>query len=152
MAIETRIKFAKRPIRLQRCKATQQKALQKPAASTSKFGTTSSNGKTAGSAPRLKDRAVLPKSIPKGDPKLGDRLKGLSKDERKVAKASDADRQARRLAKKKLKHRSDESRDKGAVKLGGGDKRKGTGGHGTKAKKGRVRSEHALTKMKGARG
>jgi len=35
---------------------------------------------------------------------LGKRLAGLSKDERKAAKAADADRQTRRLAKKKARH------------------------------------------------
>ena len=92
--------------------------------------------------------------MPKGDPNLGDRIKGLSKDERKVAKASDADRQARRLAKKKLKHASDRGMEKGAVKLGGKEKKAGghgQGGHGGKAKKGRLRSAHALSTMKGSR-
>lgn len=42
-------------------------------------------------------------SPPKGDPTLGSRLTGLSKSERKEAKSSEADRVARRLAKKKMR-------------------------------------------------
>ena len=41
--------------------------------------------------------------VPKGDPSLGERLAGLSKDKRKEAKASDPTRVARRLAKKKAR-------------------------------------------------
>ena len=41
--------------------------------------------------------------MPKGDPTLGDRLARLPKDARKKAKASDAARVARRLAKKRAR-------------------------------------------------
>lgn len=41
--------------------------------------------------------------MPKGDPALGAKLANMSKDERKEAKATDADRVARRMAKKQAK-------------------------------------------------
>jgi nucleolar protein 12 len=41
--------------------------------------------------------------VPKGDPSLGEKLAHLSKDARKQIKSSDADRIARRLAKKKAR-------------------------------------------------
>lgn len=41
--------------------------------------------------------------VPKGDPALGEKLAGKSKDERKQLKSADADRVARRLAKKKAR-------------------------------------------------
>jgi hypothetical protein len=44
-----------------------------------------------------------PVSMPKGDPSLSAQLASLSKEERKRAKAADADRIARRAAKKKAK-------------------------------------------------
>lgn len=46
---------------------------------------------------------VLP-AMPKGDPSLGERLIHLPKEERKQYKASDANRVARRLAKKKARN------------------------------------------------
>lgn len=81
---------------------------------------------------------------------MGEKLKELSKDERKAAKASDADRQARRLAKKKLRHAMAKE-DKGAVKLGParGDRDKGKKLAG--GKKSRVRSDKAYSRMKGTR-
>lgn len=87
--------------------------------------------------------------IPKGDPALGQKLQGLSKDERKRAKASDADRVARRLAKKQAKALADrgvKSRDDISLKVRkrSGDKK--TSGKGSSTK-GRVRSSRALSKM-----
>ncbi|ORX36528.1 hypothetical protein BD324DRAFT_629236 [Kockovaella imperatae] len=158
LAIDQRLKFAKRPIRVQRCKASQShKIARQPVNTKQDSKPTSSKARPTGSitsvtarSPKARNSSSdAPRVIPKGDPKLGERLKGLSKDERKAAKASDAHRQARRMAKKKLKHRSESERSTGAVKLGGKDNR--PKGHGGKAKKGRVRSEHALNKMKGAR-
>ena len=92
--------------------------------------------------------------IPKGDPLLGKKLAHMPKEERKQYKSSDADRVARRLAKKKarialgnkgVKHLGKERervrKDKGV----GADKRKGKGTV-TKESKGRVRSEKSLLK------
>ena len=90
---------------------------------------------------------VVPATVSKGDPALGDKLKDLSKEDRKLAKATDAERQARRLAKKQ-KRVAMQREEKGAVKLG---PTKGHGHKADKAKKSRVRSSHALSKMKGSR-
>jgi len=133
-----KLKFAKKPLRVQPCKTLPPPSSTRPAKSTT------SDSK----APKAKP--VKPASIPKGDPKLGEKLKGLSKEERKVAKSADADRQARRMAKKQFKAGNAIAKEKGAVKLGG-TRTAGERKMKIKAKKGRVRSEHALTKMKGSR-
>jgi nucleolar protein 12 len=96
---DIKLKFAKRKLRVQRCKTlpggakvASSKPAARPAAPAPK------------AAPRLKGtRALLSAAmpLPKGDPTLGARLASLSKDERKQAKAADADRIARRAAKKK---------------------------------------------------
>jgi nucleolar protein 12 len=79
---EEKLRFAKRKLRVQRCKTVPGDKLQV-------------NPKT---------RVVAaPLVIPKGDPALGERLAGLPKDERKQLKSSDADRVARRMAKKKAR-------------------------------------------------
>ncbi|KAG1841938.1 hypothetical protein DFJ58DRAFT_907649 [Suillus subalutaceus] len=44
-----------------------------------------------------------PIDVPKGDPSLGEKIATLSKEERKQIKAADADRLARRMAKKKAR-------------------------------------------------
>ncbi len=89
--------------------------------------------------------------VPKGDPKLGEKLASLSKDERKVAKASDADRLARRLAKKQVLKAKAAMADKNSrVKLDVRSNRK-DGVKKMKAKKSRVRSENAAKKGKGKR-
>jgi nucleolar protein 12 len=87
--------------------------------------------------------------VPKGNPKLGDAIKDLSKEERKIYKSTDSERQARRLAKKKMKAGFEQDRNTGAVKLDTGrskDKHvKPT------AKKSRARNAAAVSKMKGSR-
>ncbi|KAK4687381.1 hypothetical protein P7C73_g2749, partial [Tremellales sp. Uapishka_1] len=85
--------------------------------------------------------------MPKGNPLLGAKIKDLPKDERKLAKQEDADRQARRLAKKKLKVAFDKDSGKGAIKIGQARSDR----KAPKAKKGRVRSSNALKNMKGSR-
>src|SRR5258707_15877922 len=85
---EPKLKFAKRKLRVQRCKTTQGKGV--------KHSTTpqkSSSTKTS--------IEKLAHPIPKGDPSLGEKLVGLSKEQRKQRKSTDPDRVARRLAKKK---------------------------------------------------
>ena len=135
-----KLKFAKKPLRVQPCKTLP------PTLKPAKPSTAPMDPKTA------KSKSAKPAPVPKGNPELGEKLKGLSKEDRKIAKSVDAERQARRMAKKKLRHGMDrgEGRDRGAVKLGAskvGAERKVK----VKAKKGRVRSEHALQSMKGAR-
>lgn len=94
-----KLKFAKRKLRVQRCKGSsgpsqrdrgtkgtkQQELVQKVTTT-----------KQAGRSDPVRKRV-------KGDPKLGERLKGLSKEERKEVKKSDAIRLTRRLEKKKAK-------------------------------------------------
>lgn len=80
---EEKLKFAKRKLRVQRCKTVPRGKLQV------------NQKKTRMAAPTV--------IVPKGDPALGERLAGLPKDERKQLKSSDADRVARRLAKKKAR-------------------------------------------------
>ena len=130
----TKLRFAKRLLRIQACKTVPPKP-----ATVHAVDPKNSKVKTAKS-----------EAIPKGDPKLGELLKGLSKEERRIAKSADADRQARRLAKKRLKIKAGLDKEKGSVKLGvtrvAGDRKPKI-----KAKNGRIRSEHALAKMKGSR-
>ncbi|KAK0202188.1 hypothetical protein DFS33DRAFT_1276945 [Desarmillaria ectypa] len=81
---EGKLKFAKRKLRVQRCK------------------TLPGGHRTNSSAPAGIKTSVRP-SIPAGDPSLGDRLAHLTKEARKHVKSTDADRVARRLAKKKAR-------------------------------------------------
>ena len=96
----------------------------------------------------------MPTHVPKGNPELGAKLAHLPKEERKKVKATDADRVARRLAKKRAKALA----EKGVKSRAGGERervrkrtseRKDAGhGHGKKEKpKKRVRSGKALMKM-----
>ena len=133
-----KLEFAKKLLRVQPCKTLP------PTTSTKRVKASDAESKS--SKPKSSRLAV----VRKGDPDLGDKLKHLTKEERKLAKSTDADRQARRLAKKKSKARTAISNEKGAVKLGASrsaGERKGK----VKSKKGRVRSEHALARMKGSR-
>lgn len=88
--------------------------------------------------------------VPKGDPALGDRLRGLDKDSRKVVKSGDADRVARRLAKKKARNameRGDKSDGKkGAAAILGNVKKGPKAGGKLKAKVSRVRGEKSAAK------
>ncbi|KAH9480621.1 Nucleolar protein 12 [Psilocybe cubensis] len=97
---ETKLKFAKRKLRVQRCKIGGKQAPQSKAFSTA--------------------TAI---EIPKGDPRLGERLHGLPKEERKQLKSSDADRVARRLAKKKARNAMKPSVGKMAKRKGGKDRK-----------------------------
>jgi nucleolar protein 12 len=153
-----KLKYAKRTLRVQRSKVLPPslggKEAKKQAAAAAS-GARGKDGKPVRSAP-VKKAAPLP-TIPKGDPTLGAKIANLSKDERKVAKSSDPDRLARRMAKKavvKAKLKAGDavagSREKVKLDMKGGGK-KGKEGGKLKAKKSRVRSEHALKKMKGKR-
>ncbi|KAJ8521664.1 hypothetical protein ONZ45_g1664 [Pleurotus djamor] len=133
---EGKLKFAKRKLRVQRCKVIPGTNAKSP----SKAGVE----KVAGPS-----KPVAIPSIPKGDPRFGEKLVNLSKDERKKVKASDADRVARRLAKKKarnaLSHTVDPTekhrtrvRKPQAPKTGKPTKEQ--------PRKGRIRSEKAFAK------
>lgn len=133
-----KLKFAKRPIRVQQCKTLPG---PKPKAAPAVAGVTKKAPKKLRTAPAV---------MPKGNPELGEKLKGLSKEERKAAKASDAERQARRLAKKQAKV-ARAHQETGAVKLASTKAEKNSRAKNVKAKKGRARSANAVAKMKGAR-
>ncbi|KAG8839729.1 hypothetical protein FRC18_008449 [Serendipita sp. 400] len=94
----SKIKFAKRKLRVERCKGGE--AAHRP------LKPTGGPGRSVKGA--AKDGAKDPRSKPprvktKGDPLLGERLKGLSKEERREIKKSDPTRQARRMEKKKVR-------------------------------------------------
>jgi nucleolar protein 12 len=148
---QSKLKFAKRKLRVQRCKTI-------PGSSTSTRhvtadvksakGTRDANPKPQGPTP-----APTPIIIPKGDPSLGKKLAHLPKEARKQYKSSDADRVARRLAKKKARIALG---NKGVKPLGKERERvrkdkdvgadKGRGKRPVKESKGRVRSEKSLMK------
>jgi len=95
---ETKLKFAKRKLRVQRCKTI-------PSLSSGARLVTRSDSKLPVSLRSRAPTVAVPiPPIPKGDPSLGGKLAHLPKDERKQMKASDADRVARRLAKKKARN------------------------------------------------
>lgn len=88
---QEKVKFAKRKLRVQRCK-------------TLPGGAPNSRPLAAsGSTPKTRTPIPVPVVVPKGDPSLGAKLVSLSKEDRKAAKATDADRLARRMAKKQAK-------------------------------------------------
>ncbi|KAL1406412.1 Nucleolar protein 12 [Vanrija albida] len=141
-----KLKFAKKPLRVQSCKTLPPSSKTRPAPATPAPGAAApAKPKYAG-----KERNVPTGPIPRGNPALGDKLKDLSKDERKAAKTADADRQLRRLAKKKAKVAAAHT-DKGRVDLTATKAERKSRDKKVKAKKGRVRSSHALSKMKGQR-
>ncbi|KAH7885522.1 hypothetical protein F5I97DRAFT_1937698 [Phlebopus sp. FC_14] len=129
-----KLKFAKRKLRVQRCKTM-------PGASAVKT--------TSPTKPQRTSQPSVP-AIPKGDPSLGEKLAGLSKEERKQAKAVDADRLARRMAKKKArmalanKGVPVQGKDRERVRKKSAAARK----HGNSAppRKTRVRSEKSIAK------
>ncbi|EIW66582.1 hypothetical protein TREMEDRAFT_70147 [Tremella mesenterica DSM 1558] len=139
----TKLKLAKRDIRVQQCK-TLPSATVKPSPITNLKSSDKTKPKTTSA------RSIIT-TIPKGNPALGEKLKDLSKEERKMAKSTDADRQARRLAKKKLRHGMARNEEKGSVKLNPTSAERASKRAKVISKKGRVRSEKAVARMKGQR-
>jgi nucleolar protein 12 len=92
---ESKLKFAKRKLRVQRCKRIPEGLKNGVAHSTA----TKSQAKSKQTSSRSTGDIV----VPKGDPSLGMKLAGLSKEERKKLKSMDSDRKTRRLAKKKAR-------------------------------------------------
>ncbi|CAE6350227.1 unnamed protein product [Rhizoctonia solani] len=149
------IKLAKRKLRVQRCKTVPGVSLQKPKASHAdkiKDSKDSSEGGPSSKPGHQKPRVIKSTPvIPRADPGLGERIRTMSKKERKSVKASDADRVARRLAKKKAKivaergARKEGSRSKANI-LGGrpGGPKSNKPKPGKSAK--RERSDNALLK------
>ncbi|KAF8886203.1 hypothetical protein BD779DRAFT_1531477 [Infundibulicybe gibba] len=149
---EAKLKFAKRKLRVQRCKTL-------PGASS-----TATQKPLATSTSATKSRPLpTPIVIPKGDPNLGAKLAHLPKEERKQVKSADADRVARRLAKKKARGALEKKgvkvlgKERERVRKVGGKKGVGAGGSGSgkkqegkggKSGRGRVRSDKGLTTRK----
>ncbi|KAI0263998.1 hypothetical protein BC834DRAFT_885008 [Gloeopeniophorella convolvens] len=137
-----KLKFAKRKLRVERCK-TLPGAPKVP----TKSGPTSSTTTSSRPAPRPSAKPT-PVTIPKGNPELGAKLAHLSKADRKAAKAGDADRVARRLAKKKARHAlqvPEQKKDRERVRKSAAE-RKGFGAAARPQKKARARSEQSVAK------
>lgn len=147
------VKFAKRKLRLQKCKglpgATPKST---PTVKPSKGKSSQVKTKTKTTSTKTKSLKHSPVVVPKGDPNLGAKLASLSKEERKAAKAADSARLERRLAKKQAKSQQAKG-NTGAEKLENKQRhrqRKGPTAAGKKAqsggKKTRLRSEKSLSK------
>ncbi|KAI5119304.1 hypothetical protein M0805_008219 [Coniferiporia weirii] len=142
LALESeKLKFAKRPLRVQRCKTIPGSVKIKSSQTLTK---SASGGAVSVPRSRAGARAPAPVPVPRGDPTLGARIAGLSKESRKEAKSTDAARVARRLAKKKARN----ALEKAGVKEKSGKARarerkdkKGSVNTGRKEGKKRVRSE-----------
>ncbi|TEB22964.1 hypothetical protein FA13DRAFT_1694751 [Coprinellus micaceus] len=137
---EVKLKFAKRKLRVQRCKTLPGSSIKvKATGPKSKDDKDKKSTKTARGPP-------VPIIVPKGDPSLGERLAHLPKEVRKQAKAADGDRIARRLAKKKSRIAMGPGKDKVGEKEGARDRTRGAKGRkpvntGKKTGKPRVRNE-----------
>jgi nucleolar protein 12 len=134
-----KLKFAKRKLRVERCKTLPSScnASRDPRASTS--------SPSRSAHPFTKP---TPTTIPKGNPGLGAQLAHLSKDERKVAKAADPERVARRLAKKKARNVlqvPEQKKDRVRVRKNTAE-RKGAD-TAARQKKSRVRSERSAARQ-----
>lgn len=145
MAVDqSKLRLNKRKIRIERCK-NRPSGINQSTPRTTDGERASKRGNKPQPTAHKKERTFQHNvaDIPKGDPTLGDRLRGLDKNARHAAKAADPFRQARRLAKKKARHalesavlRTDKNKSAGSV-LG---KMKAPGKPKVKAKVSRVRS------------
>ncbi|PIL22632.1 hypothetical protein GSI_15323 [Ganoderma sinense ZZ0214-1] len=156
---QTKLKFAKRKLRVQRCKTLpggpKLRVAKVPRTPSSSASGPHGKPSRTGTSPSRPERAprLVPTRAPKGNSELGAKLAHLPKEERKKAKAADADRVARRLAKKRAKSLA----EKGVKSKGDRERvRKRTserkeGGRGAQGKKDkpkkRVRSGNAMMKM-----
>lgn len=137
LALEpAKLKFAKRKLRVQRCKAIP-----------GTVNLPTKGGRAASAVTRAKKSVATPSivSVPKGDPSLGEKLAGLSKAERKAAKAANMERVQRRVAKKKFKEvvqKAQVSKERRRERI---HKNK-NGGSAKVVSKGRVRSQKSMTK------
>ncbi|KAH7915476.1 hypothetical protein BJ138DRAFT_1141845 [Hygrophoropsis aurantiaca] len=136
---EGKVKFAKRKLRVQRCKTLPGTSLEYKAAPSSK-----------GPNSIATSAISQPITVPKGDPTLGTKLAHLSKEERKQAKSSDTDRLARRLAKKKarmaLANKGVTIQSKERERVRKSTSAKKAQGPPRRENKGRVRSEKSIAK------
>ncbi|KAI0766376.1 hypothetical protein BD413DRAFT_615176 [Trametes elegans] len=156
---EGKLKFAKRKLRVQRCKTlpggpklTAAKSGRPTRVTAASKSSTSVPAGRPGAGPSNKRRAppLVPTKVPKGNPELGAKLAHLPKEERKRAKASDPDRLARRLAKKRAKALAEKGVkskvDRERVRKPRGEKAAGAQKGRDKPKK-RVRSGNAIAKL-----
>ncbi|KAF7967612.1 hypothetical protein HWV62_33661 [Athelia sp. TMB] len=138
---ETKLKFAKRKLRVQRCKTL---------TAASKPKTTPNPKAPAIAKARAPATAIAIPSVPKGDPNLGEKLAHLAKDERKQIKSSDADRVARRLAKKKARSALEKQGVRAQVKDRDRTRKsmaeKKAAPRKKEVSKGRIRSEKSVSK------
>ena len=147
---EAKLTLDKRILRVKRCKVVTPKSTN--ASSTSlkaASGTPTKFKSEQGSKSPKSGRVFTPKStIPKGDQRLGERLKGLDKETRRSIKQSDPDRVARRLAKKKSRNALEREglkfQGKGGTKAILGKERRKV--PKTKAKAPRIRSANGVAK------
>lgn len=94
-----KLAFGGRKMRIQRCKTLPRLPGSAPASASPKERKPSKSAATQQPPRKFKP---MWKEAPHGDPSLGKKLAGMSKEDRKQAKSSDPDRVARRLAKKKM--------------------------------------------------
>ncbi|KAH9065193.1 hypothetical protein EDB87DRAFT_1679701 [Lactarius vividus] len=139
-----KLKFAKRKLRIERCK-TLPGVLGRSSSGVTTATTTSTTPPSRGT--HSQSTRLTPTAVPKGNPNLGTQLAHLSKAERKAAKAVDPERVARRLAKKKARNAlqvPEQGKDRVRVR------KNTTGNKGVGAparrKKSRVRSERSVEK------
>lgn len=136
---DTKLRFAKRKLRVQRCKSASA-PVRPPAV----------GGSGAPTRP-----APVPIVIPRGDPRLGEKLAHLPKDERKQAKSADADRVARRLAKKRARNALGNSgvrpqgKDRERVRKAPAVGKSKSAPRKKESGKKRVRSDRSLAKLNG---
>ncbi|KAJ7252418.1 hypothetical protein B0H12DRAFT_1018025 [Mycena haematopus] len=139
-----KLKFAKRILRVQRCRAV---------------GAASKPDLAKSTAASPKSNSTYPATPPKrGDPTLGARLAHLDKDARKAAKKADPDRLLRRAEKKKLGTRLRVGRTNDKIKavsgqsgkrMSGGSKDKGKANVRDRERKVRVNNSATRTQLNG---
>ncbi|KAL0961193.1 hypothetical protein HGRIS_006162 [Hohenbuehelia grisea] len=148
------LKFAKRKLRVQRCKTLPgaPPIKSQPARPSRQASALTSSTGPKGRAALSSKPLSAPVSVPAGDPSLGDRLAHLPKEDRKQAKAADADRVARRLAKKKARmamaNKGHDKLENGKPRERSRQKKSKVSGEVEKKekKRSRVRSEKSLEK------
>ena len=137
-----KLKFAKRKLRVQKCKTV-------PNASDGKRETSKRPQRDI-QAPRGKSERVshVASAQVYGDPQLGERIAGLSKEMRKKIKSTEPDRVARRLAKKKarLSMKRDGTKTKARVRERKHPSQGKSLNSSRKGSKARVRSDRAMTR------
>lgn len=145
-----KVKFAKRKLRVQRCKVIPKGSTSKQLKVRLPHNTApTASGSVAPASRRSTTGSWTQLQIPRGNPALGLKIQHLPKDERKKVKASDAERVARRAAKKRAKLLAEKG-VKSSSKVDRPRVRKRTGERPVSARekpKRRIRSDKAVSKM-----